>query len=403
MFSSLKKFIPQDKKEKELALRISGLSFIVFMGILGTIIFSSYIYQMDRLRWDFLMESRIFEGWWNPNRMQEMIHNSINEHENISPRKHGERGPRDIIILNHQNQILKNDLFDLDDSELSLLIESHTGIYENIDLDDRDYIIYKSELQDYTVIFVRDITTLREFHIRLVILALIASNLAFIIIYLLSGYLARITIQPIREHNESLEAYNRNVAHELKTPLAIMRSNLELLRIKPEWQFIDSTNEEIEWMEKIIETLLFLAKPDKTHTDIENIDIGVLIKNILEEYHNDTIQLNISKNTFHIQGNRELLKRVIMNLIDNALKYKSDWDISIHIDMRSIEVTNQIEQDIDKHTLQKLTEAFYQADTSRHTNGQWLGLALVKKIVDLSGWELILESNENNFSAKIEF
>jgi signal transduction histidine kinase len=76
-------------------------------------------------------------------------------------------------------------------------------------------------------------------------------------------------------------------------------------------------------MEKIIETLLFLAKPDKSHTQMENIDIGALMEDILEEYHNDTIQLKISKNKTHLQGNRELLKRVLMNLIENAIKYKS--------------------------------------------------------------------------------
>lgn len=77
----------------------------------------------------------------------------------------------------------------------------------------------------------------------------------------MANHLAKITIQPIREHNKELESYSHNVAHELRTPLAVIRQNLELLRIKPTEKLITSTDEEILGMEKIIETLLFLAKP----------------------------------------------------------------------------------------------------------------------------------------------
>lgn len=406
LVSIIKNLLPKEKKERQLALHISGVSFLVFMIILWGIILWSYIYQMDRLKRDFLMETRIFETDQNTPRIQEMMKNMIGGNDqNIDPRRRwgGPKWPRDIIVIDDNNIVIKNDIFELDDEDIKKISFTEMGHIDKQEIDEKSYLTYKIQSWSYSIIFFRDLSAMRDFHIRLAILALIASNVAFLIIYFLAGHLARITIEPIREHNEALESYNHNVAHELKTPLAIMRSNLELLKLKPEQKFIDSTTEEVISMEKIIETLLFLAKPTTGKDTEEIIDLSKSTQSMIDEYNNSDIILQAPKKKIQIRGNTELFKRILMNLIDNALKYKSKWAVHITLQSEWITISNQIEENIPREELEKLTQMFYQWDQSRHTSGQWLGLALVKKIVEISGWKLVLESRENIFSAKIEF
>jgi signal transduction histidine kinase len=102
-----------------------------------------------------------------------------------------------------------------------------------------------------------------------------------------------------------------------------MRSNLELLKIKPDNKYITSTDEEITGMEHIIDSLLFLAKPDGKN-NLENINITKNTEKIVEKYQNETIIIFKSKSKSIIQSiNTDLYDRIICNLIENAIKYKS--------------------------------------------------------------------------------
>lgn len=103
-----------------------------------------------------------------------------------------------------------------------------------------------------------------------------------------------------------------------------MRSNLELLRIKPEPRFINSTDEEISGMERIIESLLFLAKPGEAN-EKEELNITKKTEEIIEKYKNETpIQYTHEKKHIYKQANEELYNRILCNLIENAIKYKSE-------------------------------------------------------------------------------
>lgn len=153
-------------------------------------------------------------------------------------------------------------------------------------------------------------------------LALVGSLLGLIVIFIMANHLAKVTIAPIREHSKELESYSHNVAHELRTPLSVMRSNLELLRLKPSEKLILSTDEEISNMERIIETLLFLAKLDEEKSPKEKVNMKNELNSLLK-YYDDTIQCSFQKKAVTTFTHKELLKRVITNLIDNAIKYRS--------------------------------------------------------------------------------
>lgn len=313
------------------------------------------------------------------------------------------RGLRDIIIFDKQKNIIKNEFFDLDENTLVYLFSVDERKDEVIEIMGHHYLVLRRNIEWGTIFFFRDLTPLQSFHITLTVIALLWSLLWLIVIYLLSRYLARITIEPIREQSKELEAYSHNVAHELRTPLSIMKSNLELLRMKPESRFIDSTDEEIIGMERIIESLLFLAKPNWTD-EKKQLDITKKTEEIIEKYKDEnSIKYTHEKKHLWKEANEELYTRVLCNLIENAIKYKSVWDITVVINKNSIIITNTIENNLSDDERRKITKVFYQWDTSRNSTGYWLGLALVKKIVEISGWTMDIITKERKFSVIIRF
>lgn len=295
----------------------------------------------------------------NREEMPEIIRNApkniLSTHDNQN-----HRGPRNMIVFNKQRQVIKNDFLDLNMRDINLLFSLRNTQNTGIEFMGHTYLISRSEINNSTIFIFHDLTPLRQFHITLLIIALIGSLIGLIGIYFLSRYLAHITIAPIREQARELEAYSHNVAHELRTPLSVMRSNLELLKLKPEARFIHSTDEEITGMERIIESLLFLAKPNQGMTKTD-INITTKTEEIISKYiPENTIKLSSEKKDIHKHGSAELYTRILCNLIENAIKYKSGGPIDIILSKDSIKISNTIEQNLTGEEQKNLTKVFYQ-------------------------------------------
>jgi signal transduction histidine kinase len=393
----LKRLIGDD--EKKLALKIAVASFVIFITILTLIISASYIYQRNNEYREFQSENQILESRES---LPDITHQlPPNMTGGLWGRKH--RWPRDIIIFDDEKQVIKNDFLDLSREDISLLFGLENTKNMEIEIMGHTYLVGRSDVNNTTVFVFHDLTPLRDFHLVLITIALIGSLLALVIIYLLARYLARLTIEPIREQSRELEAYSHNVAHELRTPLSVMRGNMELLRIKPEERFIKSTDEEITGMERIIESLLFLAKPDQGMTKTD-INITTKTEEIISKYiPENAIKLSSEKKDIHKHGSTELYTRILCNLIENAIKYKSDWDINIDLSKSGIKISNPIAHTMSDDELSHLTKVFYQWDSSRNSTGYGLGLALVAKIVEISGWTMGIDTQNQEFIVNISF
>lgn len=272
-----------------------------------------------------------------------------------------------------------------------------------VTIDDKELLIFRINKENFDIFLTRNMHSLYEFHEKLIFMSMGIGALGIILLYFIALYFAKLSITPIREHNASLESYNRNVAHELRTPLAVMQSNLELIELTGEKKLIESSKEEISSMERIIETLLFLSSPHKTSLEKEKIDIKKLTKEVIETYHDSDIHFEAGKGNINLITHEELWKRILTNLLDNAKKYKSTGNIEVHLTPKSFTISNTVDHTLENHTLEKLTEAFYQADISRHSSGHGLGLALVKKIVETSGWTMEIQCEDHRFSVSLFF
>lgn len=215
--------------------------------------------------------------------------------------------------------------------------------------------------------------------------------------YFLSLKISKIMINPIKQANKKLREYNHNLAHEIKTPLSVIYSNLELLEYEYDKDLIKSSLEEVKNIKEITDSLLFLS---------ENSDLWKLEKvsflDLLEKF-NKKINLT-NKSDFILLWNKVLLNRLISNLIENALKYKTNESIiDIIVDKNYIKLTNKTENKIILDDTNLLFDTFYKLDNSRNNPGFWLGLSIVKKIADLHKLKIKIEIKDYDFIFILSF
>ena len=196
-----------------------------------------------------------------------------------------------------------------------------------------------------------------------------------------------------------------NVSHEFKTPISAIEGYAALLQKN---DIDDETRK--KYLEKIVENarnlsdltgnILRLSKLE--HQEIlteETFRLDEQIRRVLllleKEWEEKHIVLDLDLPRTEYRGNRELMLMVWHNLIGNAIKYSYDGG-TVGVAIKSGEKTVVTVTDngigIDGKDLERVFEKFFQADKSR-SSGNGLGLALVKKIVELHGGKVWAESS----------
>lgn len=199
-----------------------------------------------------------------------------------------------------------------------------------------------------------------------------------------------------------------NVSHELKTPLTSIKGFSETLKfVKDEEtrnKFLDIINEESERLTRLINDILTLSSIEQTKTlKHEEIDVGKETEKI---YHllapkaeSKNIKLNLMQDEpFIIQGDIDNYKQLVLNLVDNAIKYtKENGEVNIILDRYKDDLRLVIQDTgigIPEKHLNRVFERFYRVDKARDRamGGTGLGLAIVKHIVLSMGGTIDIES-----------
>ena len=224
-------------------------------------------------------------------------------------------------------------------------------------------------------------------------------------------------ISRLEEAFNHTSRFTADASHELRTPLTVLRGELEDIAQKPQLtpevrEAVGSALEETERLAKIVENLLVISRLDagEAHIDQSRFDLADLTANTVEQMsllaEDKGISLHCEAATrVEVEGDRARLKQVIVNLLDNAIKYTPAGG-SVHItttaahDKAILEVSDNgigIAQD----ALPYVFERFYRADKarSRQMGGAGLGLSIVKSICVAHGGEVTVRSKENQGSS----
>ena len=203
----------------------------------------------------------------------------------------------------------------------------------------------------------------------------------------------------IEELITARERLLRDIAHELKTPIAKSKLALELLEPSKYKEMLSRANTEMEYMTS---ELLHIEKLNANRylLHIESFGVETLITEALSRLFLEDdadIEVNILNN-INIKGDLFYLSIALKNLIDNALKYTKQKPITIAVKDKRISVKSRGEK-LTK-PIQYYYEAFTQEDSSRESKGYGVGLWLVKNILDKHSFDLeySYEDGENIFT-----
>jgi len=203
------------------------------------------------------------------------------------------------------------------------------------------------------------------------------------------------------------KSFAANAAHELKTPLAIIKSSLQVLEMDPHpeeedyREFMADTGESLERIIKTVEGLLSLADLEAAPVD-ETVELRPLLDQAVRELSRRAeekgVELSVVGEAGAVQGNRSLLYRAFCNLIENAIKYNSSGGtVSVLLERTETSASVRVEDSglgIDANALPHIFEPFYRAELSRSQQipGSGLGLAVVKLILERHGASIVAES-----------
>jgi signal transduction histidine kinase len=197
-----------------------------------------------------------------------------------------------------------------------------------------------------------------------------------------------------------------NVAHDLRSPLSRLRNRLEVTllegRSKDEYRdTIGKTIEDAESLIKTFNTMLDIAQLDSGNNRKQwsHVDLNTLASD-LEELYRPVAEMKgqefrlVTQEPAEITGSRDLLAQAIGNLLDNAIKYTPEGG-SILLRVERLENTTEVMvcdsgTGIPESERQHVLERFVRLENSRHTQGNGLGLSLVKAVAHLHGAELRL-------------
>lgn len=188
-----------------------------------------------------------------------------------------------------------------------------------------------------------------------------------------------------------------NAAHELKTPLAVMKTGLQILKIDDEpsledyEEVTDGMEQSLDRLVNTVDSLMFLAD-ERSMEDSETNSLSELLETVVQQLAGKAEEKKISVHMdcrgLSVNGSHTLLYRMFYNLIENAIKYnKEGGEIFINTGQMDDDVTVQIRDTgmgMEPEDIKYIFDPFYRADKSRSQKiqGSGLGMSIVKLIVE---------------------
>jgi signal transduction histidine kinase len=198
-----------------------------------------------------------------------------------------------------------------------------------------------------------------------------------------------------------------NASHELRTPLAIMRTEVDVALADPSASQAElramgeSVREAIDRCERLIESLLMLARSEGKAGREERVDLAAIAADCLTDVRaradDADVELRADLKPAWVLGEPGLLERMVANLIDNGVQHNERGGyLDVHTEVRGARVTLTVSnggERIDPARARTLSEPFRRLD--RGSGGFGLGLSIVRSVIDAHGGTLELRAPES--------
>ncbi len=263
----------------------------------------------------------------------------------------------------------------------------HSYRYQKVTKDDGSLLIVFVDLSSSLI-------NIFSLLLRSILIGAFALIAMFILVFMFSSK----AVAPVVESLEKQKRFITDAGHELKTPLAVISANIDVLELesgKTEWT--SSIRNQVKRMNGLVKNLLTLSRMDeeRMHVVFSDFDLSSSVTETatsfqaVAESKNKKYQLDI-EDGIHITGDKNSINQLVSLLLDNALKYSSE-NGSIHLILSKgknilLEVSNTCDY-IPDGNLDRLFDRFYRADSSRSrdTGGYGIGLSVARAIATSHG------------------
>lgn len=206
----------------------------------------------------------------------------------------------------------------------------------------------------------------------------------------------------LKKQKENREQWLVDISHELRTPIAVLRSELEAIQDgirQPEPQRIDSMHHQVMGLRRLVDDLYLLSKTDSGvyQMDTKTLDVMPLAQNIVSQFESrvaekglaiELVQLNSQS---LVKGDQKILEQLFVNLLENSLRYTdAPGRILVSIIEEPKQVLIRVEDSspsVGEEHLPNLFKRLYRVDQSRSRQygGSGLGLSICRNIVIMHG------------------
>ena len=225
--------------------------------------------------------------------------------------------------------------------------------------------------------------------------------LCLAVVYVLVRLASNRAIRPFVENVERQQQFIANASHEIKTPLAVLSANTDLLAMMgTEAKFVDSNKRQIKRLNSLVEQMLILSRYDEGEAAAtkEEVDLVAVTKAIVEEIlpvlNEKELQVEFTGEAQTIiTTNKSAMTELIRILLDNAMKYTvGEPVITIEAKRNQLAIGNATEP-MTKEQVSQIFDRFYRVDSSRNrtTGGSGLGLSIAQKIAETNDVQLTAE------------
>lgn len=243
------------------------------------------------------------------------------------------------------------------------------------------------------------------------------STLIFLVSVFIFYVIAKITgkaaVKPAEEAFENQKRFIADASHELKTPVAVISANLDVLEneIKDN-KWVSYIRSENNRMAELVQNLLFLAKTDsgKKNTFFSKFDLKETIALTVLPYQtllyeeDKKLELDLPKEELFVVADENRLKQLIIIFLDNAIKYSGRGDL-VRISCGRVLNKNFIRfyntgEGISEENQKKIFERFFREDSSRqrHAGGYGLGLSIADSIARSHNGKINVESEAGKYA-----
>jgi len=203
----------------------------------------------------------------------------------------------------------------------------------------------------------------------------------------------------ILRHISQRTAMLSGISHDLKTPLTRLKLQIEIMNKN---HSLDKIKDDVIEMEKMIAEYLDYSSSQEVGAS-SKFDLSNLMTEIVHKFNNKNISLKCP-DKIYLTGKKQLVKRCVYNLIDNAIKYAGNANVIVKKGTNDISII--VEDDgpgVPDHEKDRILRPFYKLDKSRTMvdGSVGLGLSIVQDIINSHGGKIKINDNSKNKGLKV--